>query len=318
MNSGKTRKKISIVTPTFNEADNLTELCDRIENIMLGLPYDYEHIIIDNASTDRTLELLRIRAASDSRLKVIINTRNFGHIRSPYHAVLQADGSAVIVLASDLQDPPEIITELLARWEDGYKIVMTVKKVSEESHIINFLRRRFYRVLQKVSEVPLVENATGAGLYDATVTDLLRKIDDPYPYFRGLVCEIGFPIATVEFPQPKRKRGVSSQSLYSLFDIAMLGAVKHSKLPLRIMTFIGFSTALVSFFVGLFYFIYKLFFWNEFEAGQAPLVVGLFFFMSLLMIFLGVIGEYLLSIQDHVRKLPHVVERERINFDDDI
>jgi hypothetical protein len=209
-----------------------------------------------------------------------------------------------------------MIREFISRWEDGFKIVMAVKDTSEESFVVNVLRRGFYKVLKKFAEVPLIENATGAGLYDSSVIEIIRKLNDPYPYFRGLVCEIGFPISEVQFKQPTRKRGISSQSLYSLFDVAMLGLVKHSKLPLRVMTFLGFSVALGSFFVGLYYLTYKLLFWSNFDVGKAPLVVGLFFFMALLMIFLGLIGEYLLSIHDHVRRLPHVVEKERINFNE--
>ena len=316
MDGSQIKKKISIVTPTLNEADNITELCDRVAAAMAHSSYDYEHLVIDNASTDQTVGILRDRASTDSRLKIIVNARNFGQVRSPFHGLLQATGSATIIIASDLQDPPEMIREFISRWEDGFKIVMAVKDTSEESFVVNVLRRGFYKVLKKFAEVPLIENATGAGLYDSSVIEIIRKLNDPYPYFRGLVCEIGFPISEVQFKQPTRKRGISSQSLYSLFDVAMLGLVKHSKLPLRVMTFLGFSVALGSFFVGLYYLTYKLLFWSNFDVGKAPLVVGLFFFMALLMIFLGVIGEYLLSIQDHVRQLPHVVEKERINFNE--
>jgi len=244
------KKKISIVTPTLNEADNITELCDRVAAAMTHSPYDYEHLVIDNASTDQTVGILRDRASTDSRLKIIVNARNFGQVRSPFHGLLQATGSATIIIASDLQDPPEMIREFISRWEDGFKIVMAVKDTSEESFVVNVLRRGFYKVLKKFAEVPLIENATGAGLYDSSVIEIIRKLNDPYPYFRGLVCEIGFPISEVQFKQPTRKRGISSQSLYSLFDVAMLGLVKHSKLPLRVMTFLGFSVALGSFFVG--------------------------------------------------------------------
>ena len=309
--------KISIVTPTFNEAKNIEELCDRIVMVMKTTSYEYEHLVIDNASTDDTVKILRQRAANDKNLKIIVNTRNFGHIRSPYYGLLQASGAATILISSDLQDPPEMIPELLEKWRAGYKIVMVTKQTSEESFFLSAARRAYYKMVRKISETPLLENSTGAGLYDSKIIEIIREIDDPYPYFRGLVCETGFPIAQIFFQQPKRKRGVSSQNFYSLFDIAMLGIVKHSKLPLRMMTFFGIFSGLISFMAALYYLLYKIFFWNTFDAGQAPLIVGLFFLISLLTIFLGLIGEYLISIHDQVRRIPHVIEKERINFDKD-
>ena len=307
--------KISVVTPTFNEAENIVELCDRIATVMRKTSYDYEHIVIDNASVDNTVGILRERAAVDPCLKVIVNTRNFGHIRSPFHGVLQASGNAVVILSSDLQDPPELIPQLIEKWESGYKIAMLVKETSNESLVMKLIRAAYYSTLKTLSEIPLIKGATGHGLYDESVIQILRSINDPYPYFRGIVCEIGLPIAQVQFDQPQRKRGITSQNFYSLFDMAMLGMVKHSKLPLRMMTFTGLTVASVSLLTAVYYLIYKLAYWNSFDAGQAPIVIGLFFFISVIMIFFGIIGEYLLSIHDHVRGLPHVFERERINLD---
>lgn len=200
-------KTISVVTPLFNEEANVTELCDRIAAVMQGLGHDYEHLCIDNCSTDRTVALLRERAARDPHLRVIVNARNFGYIRSSFHALLQASGDAAVLIASDLQDPPEMIAEFVRQWEAGYKTVMAVKPVSEESSVMFALRKIYYRTVGKISEVPLVPNATGSGLFDRAVLDILRQLRDPYPYFRGLVCEIGFPIATVPFKQPRRLRG---------------------------------------------------------------------------------------------------------------
>jgi glycosyltransferase involved in cell wall biosynthesis len=308
------KKRLSIVTPLFNEQDNVTELCERIAEVMKLLPYEYEHLCIDNCSTDQTVQMLRDRAAVDKRLRVIINTRNFGYIRSSYHGLLQANGDAVIMIASDLQDPPEIIREFVEKWEAGFKTVMAVKPISEESKIMFRIRKLYYRVVTKISEVPLVPNATGSGLFDRVVVEILRSLNDPYPYFRGLVCEIGFPIATVPFKQPRRVRGVTSQNFYSLYDMAMLGIVKHSKIPLRLVTFLGFCVALFSLVIALCYFIAKLLFWPFFELGTAPVLIGLFFFGAVQMIFLGMLGEYVGSIQTQVRNLPHVIESERINF----
>ena len=308
------KKIISIVTPLFNEADNVEDLCNRIAAVMQTLPYDYEHLCIDNCSQDSTVALLRERAASDPRLRVIVNARNFGHIRSPYHALLQASGDAVVVIAGDLQDPPEMISEFIAKWEEGFKTVMAVKPESEESSLMFFIRKLYYKLVNRISEVSLINNATGAGLFDRDVIEILRKIDDPYPYMRGLVCEIGYPIATVPFKQPRRTRGVTSQNFYTLYDIAMLGITKHSKVPLRLMAMLGFALAIVSLLAAFGYLLAKLLFWDKFQFGTAPILIGMFLFGAIQMLFLGMLGEYIASIQTQVRKLPLVVESERINF----
>lgn len=307
-------KRISIVTPLYNEADNVEDLCNRIAAVMQALPYDYEHLCIDNCSQDRTVALLRERAANDPRLKVIVNARNFGHIRSPYHALLQAGGDAVVIIAGDLQDPPELIPEFIKQWEAGYKSVMAVKPESEESSLTAFARKLYYRIVNKIADVPLINNATGAGLYDRAVLDVLRRINDPYPYARGLVCEIGFPIATVPFAQPRRTRGVTSQNFYTLYDLAMLGITKHSKVPLRLMTMLGFALSCLSLLVAFGYLAAKLLFWNNFDLGMAPILIGIFFFGAVQLFFLGLLGEYIGAIQTQVRNLPLVVEAERINF----
>lgn len=308
------KKKISVVTPLFNEEENVIELCDRVAAVIANLPYDYEHLCIDNCSTDSTLSLLRERAARDPNVKVIVNARNFGYIRSSFHALLQSSGDATVLIASDLQDPPEMIAEFIKQWESGYKTVMAVKPVSEESSIIFAVRKLYYKTIGRISEVPLVPNATGSGLFDRDVINILRQMKDPYPYFRGLVCEIGYPIATVPFKQPRRLRGITSQNFYSLYDMAILGITKHSKVPLRLMIFSGFALACISLLVAFGYFIAKILFWNSFEIGLAPILIGLFFFGAVQMVFLGLLGEYIGSIQTHIRNLPHVIESERINF----
>jgi glycosyltransferase involved in cell wall biosynthesis len=309
-------KRISVVTPLYNEEENVIELCDRIAAVMQSLPYDYEHICIDNCSLDRTAAVLRERAAGDPRLKVILNARNFGHIRSPYYAMLQASGDATVVIAGDLQDPPEMIPEFIRKWEEGSRMVMAVKPESAESGLMTFARRLYYRIVNRISDVPLVDNATGAGLYDRAVLEALRRINDPYPYVRGLVCEIGFPIATVPFAQPRRMRGVTSQNFYTLYDLAMLGITKHSKVPLRLMAMSGLALSCLSLLVAFGYLLAKLLFWDSFELGLAPVLIGMFFFGAMQLLFLGLLGEYIGAIQTQVRNLPLVVEAERINFDD--
>jgi len=284
---------------------------------MAGLPgYDYEHIFIDNASRDRTVAILRELAKDDKRVKVIVNARNFGHIRSPCHAILQARGDAVISIVADLQDPPAMIADFVHKWEEGYKVVMGIKKGSAESILMFALRRLYYRTLRRLSDVELVEHFTGFGLYDRQVIDILRSLGDPYPYFRGLIADIGFEIAKVEYVQPGRKRGITKNNFYTLYDMAMLGLTSYTKVPLRLATMLGFASAALSLLVALFYLVYKLIFWKSFELGLAPLVVGIFFFSSVQLIFLGIVGEYVGSIHTYVRHMPLVIEKERINFGD--
>jgi len=312
------KKMLSIVTPCYNEQDNLEELCRRVKAVgsdLAGRGYDYEHVIIDNASTDQSPEKLRRLAAEDTRIKVILNSRNFGHIRSPYHAFLQARGDAVVCMVSDLQEPPEMILSFVEKWEAGCKIVLGVKTESEESSLFFAARKFYYWLIGRLSEVPLVKNCTGFGLYDRQVVEVLRKIDDPYPYFRGLICDIGFERAEIPFVQAARKRGFTKNNIYTLYDNAMLGITNHSKVPLRLATFTGFCLAGMSLLAALAYLAYKLVFWDSFQLGLAPLIIGMFFFSSVQLIFLGIVGEYVGAIHTQVLKRPLVVEKERINFD---
>jgi glycosyltransferase involved in cell wall biosynthesis len=277
--------------------------------------YVWDLIFIDNASTDRTVEILRNLAKVNKHVKVILNIRNFGTIRSPYYGTMQADGDAVIILASDLQDPPELIPDFIRQWEAGFKVVMGVKAKSEESPLFYVLRTLYYRVLARLSDVKLVEHYTGFGLYDREVIETLRKLDDPYPYFRGLIAELGYERAVIPYLQPQRKRGITKNNFYTLYDMAMLGMTSHSRIPLRLATMLGFATAVLSMIVAAFYLVYKLIYWDRFDLGLAPLVVGIFFFSSVQLFFLGIVGEYVGAIYTQVLKRPLVIEKERINFD---
>ena len=308
-------KLISVVTPCYNEEANVRELYQRIRTVFAGLPaYRYEQIFIDNASRDGTAAVLRELAAGDCNVKVILNARNFGHIRSPYYALLQARGDAVVGMASDLQDPPELIPAFLERWEQGAKAVMGVKEQSDETLVMYSVRGAYYRLLDRIADIRIVRQATGFGLYDRVVIDQLRRLDDPYPYFRGLVAELGYETATVPYRQPKRRRGITSNNFYSLYDLAMLGIVNHSKVPLRLATIVGFGMALLSFLIAVGYLVAKLVFWDEFSLGLAPILIGFFFLSSVQLAFVGIVGEYIGSIYTQVKKLPLVVERERINW----
>jgi glycosyltransferase involved in cell wall biosynthesis len=308
-------KLISVITACYNEEGNVEELYKQVKDVFSRLPgYAYEHIFIDNASKDRTVRILKDIASKDKNIKIIVNTRNFGHIRSPFYALLQGRGDAVISLVADLQDPPSLIPEFIKRWEEGSKIVIGVKKASKESRLTYAVRQAFYRLLGTLSEIEQVKNFTGFGLYDKKIIEILRSIDDPYPYFRGLITDIGYDISRIEYVQPKRKKGRTTNNFYSLYDLAMLGITNYSKVPLRLATMIGFLISILSLIVAFAYFVYKLIFWQNFQVGIAPLVIGIFFFSSVQLFFIGIIGEYIGAIHTQVLKRPLVIEKERINF----
>jgi glycosyltransferase involved in cell wall biosynthesis len=309
-------KTISINTPCYNEEANVEEVYRRVRDVMASLGrYRYEHIFIDNASTDRTVEILKRIAASDPNVKIIVNSRNFGHIRSPIYGALQTRGDAVIGIVADLQDPPEMIPQLIEEWEKGYAMVLTIKRSSEENPLMFWIRKRYYRLVNQLSSIQTFDNFTGFGLFDRRVIDIVKSFDDPYPYFRGMIAEIGLPWKAIPYDQPRRKRGITKNNFYTLYDVAMLGITNLSKVPLRLVTFLGFASAAVSIAVGLAYLVYKLLFWDRFSLGVAPIVIGIFLFCSVQLISLGIIGEYIGSIHTYVQKRPLVVEKERINFE---
>ena len=308
-------KLISVISGCYNEIENIEEFVGRVRAAFEKLPqYQLELIVIDNASTDGTSDVLRRLAAEYPWLKVILNARNFGHIRSPYHALLQARGDAVVGLASDLQDPPELIPQFLAEWERGYKAVVGVKEQSDETPLFFFARRMYYKLVHRLADIDVIQNFTGFGLYDQSIISVCRALDDPYPYFRGIIAEIGFATARINYRQPTRKRGITKNNFYTLYDLAMLGLTSHSKVPLRLAAMLGFVMSLASFLAAIGYFIYKLLFWSSFPVGQAPIVIGLFLFSSVQLFFIGIVGEYIGAIHTQVLRRPLVVEKERINF----
>ncbi len=308
-------KKISIVTPTFNEEENIERLCEEIQSVFKNLNYDYEHIVIDNNSTDSTITKLRELAKNDKRLKVIINAKNYGHLKSPYYGILQSSGDACILMVSDFQEPIELIPQYIKKWEQGSKIILCQKNNSEENKIFFSLRKLFYNFINKISDTKLNINTSGTGLFDKEAINRLRQINDPYPYFRGLVSELGFEIDIIEFYQPLRKRGSTKNNIFTLYDLAILGIVKHSRAPLRFMTLLGFISSLICLVVAFVYFILKVLFWDSFTFGSAPTILGLFTISSIQIILLGLLGEYIGIILLHQRNMPLVVEKERINFE---
>ncbi len=308
-------KKISIVTPCLNEVENIPILLERLKNVITKLPnYAFEIIFIDNYSTDGTRELLRSIASNDSSIKVILNSRNYGHIRSPYFGLLRAQGDAVIYLASDLQDPPELIVSFINEWQIGNKLVLAVKPKSATHPLVHFFRRMYYKLLRKISEVEIVKDFTGFGLYDRSVVDYMRSLSEPYPFLRGIISEVGYSVKTIEFEQPERKFGISKNNFYTLYDIAWLGLISHSKIPLRIASFLGFIASGLSIVAAIFYLIIKLIYWENFPIGIAPLIIIQLGGIGLILIFLGILGEYVGSIHTYIRNRPLVVVDEEINF----
>jgi glycosyltransferase involved in cell wall biosynthesis len=285
---------------------------------MKQLPeYNYEIIIADNCSIDGSRDILHHIAAQDKNFKVIFNSNNFGHIRSPYNAILQTTGDAVVIMASDLQDPPEVILEFVKKWESGFQVVVAVKPKSKENLPMALVRKFYYWLLSCISDSnKIIRNFTGFGLYDRKFMDALRKYHDPYPYFRGLVSEIGFKRAEIEYIQDKRKHGVTKNNFFTLYDMAMTGFVNHSKFPLRLAAFCGFCLAGISLMIALGYLIYKFMYWNTFTLGLAPLVIGMFFFSAMQLIFIGIIGEYIGAISTQVKNHPLAIEDEKLNFEE--
>lgn len=311
------RRLVSIVSPCYNEEDNIDELYARARGVMAAEAekYDFEYIFIDNASTDGTVARLKHIAATDKRIKIIVNSRNFGHIRSPYWGILQSRGDATVYLASDLQDPPELIPQFLRAWEEGYQVVLAVKPVAQGNALVHWGRRLYYRALDRIADVPLTRDTTGFGLYGKAVLDKVREINDPYPYLRGLIDELGFRKFLIPFEQPRRLRGVTKNNFYALYDIAMLGFVSHSMVPLRLASILGFVLGIGSVLLAFLFLVAKLIWWRSFTVGIAPLIIGMFFMFGVLLIFIGVLGEYIGAIHTYVKKRPIVVESERINFD---
>lgn len=311
-------KMVSVVTPCFNEEANVIELSGRVRAVFEALPqYRYEHIFIDNASRDNTLAILKNIASRDPRVKIIANARNFGHLRSPMHGMFQAGGDAVILLFSDLQDPPELLKEMLANWDNGIPVVLAIKETSDENGLMFWLRTKYYRLVNRLADLETYENFTGFGLYDRRVIEIVRSFNDPYPYFRGMIAEIGLPHVKLVYRQGRRLRGITKNNFYTLWDLAMLGITNFSKVPLRLLTFFGFGAAVLSVLFSLAYLVYKLLFWNRFSVGIAPLVIGIFFLGSVQLICIGIVGEYIGAIHTQIMRRPLVVEKERINFNNE-
>ena len=310
-------KKISVLIPCYNEEANVRPISEAvIETLTRNLPYyDYELVFIDNDSSDNTRPILRQLCSENPRIKAIFNAKNFGQFNSPYYGMLQVSGDCVIEMVADFQDPVELIPKYVKAWEEGYKIVIGIKTSSKENKLMYWLRTRYYKLIKKLSDVEQIENFTGSGLYDRAFIEVLRKLDDPTPFLRGIVAELGFKRKEIPYEQPKRRAGKTSNNFYTLYDAAMLSITSYTKFGLRIATFIGMGAGLLSFIIGIVYLVMKLIYWDRFLAGTAPMVIGMLFLGAIQLFFIGMIGEYILTINQRVMKRPLVIEEERINFD---
>jgi polyisoprenyl-phosphate glycosyltransferase len=307
-------KFFSIVTPCYNEEQNVEEVYLKVKEVLKGVDCSYEHIFIDNSSTDKTVSILKGLALKDKNLKIIVNAKNFGWIRSPFYGMLQAKGDAVILIFCDLQDPPQTIVEFIKKWEEGYKLVLGIKTKSEESFLIYKVRSLYYKLYKFLSENEIIEHCTGFGLYDRTIIEIFRNLNEPYPFLKSLIAEVGFEKALVEYGQEKRKKGISSSNFYKLYDAAINGIINDSRVLIRMATIFGFIASGVSLFIAFSYLILKIILWEKYQLGIASIAIGFFFFASVQLFFLGIVGEYVGAIYTQVRKRPLIIEKERINF----
>lgn len=311
------KKTISIMVPTYNEEENVVLMYEALKNIFQKKlkKYDYEILFIDNKSLDKTRTLIRKICAKDKNVKAIFNAQNFGQFNSPYYGLISTTGDCTISVAADFQDPVEMIPKFVKEWENGYKIVIGIKNKSEESKIVYALRSLYYKMIKKFSEVEQIEHFTGFGLYDKDFIEVLKNLDDPDPYLRGIVAELGFERKEIPFTQPKRQRGKSSNNWYRLYDAAMLGITSYTKIGLRLATIVGFMISFLSVFVALIYLVLKLCNWNSFQAGIAPIIIGVFLLGGMQIFFIGFLGEYILNINQRIMHRPLVVVEEKLNFE---
>lgn len=309
-------KKISILIPCYNEEENVVPMSREVAALFEGplKEYTYELVFIDNDSRDNTRSLLRGICEENSNVKAIFNAKNFGQFNSPYYGMLQTTGDCTILMSCDFQDPVEMIPKYVEEWENGYKIVIGIKKSSKENKLMYGLRSLYYKMIKKFSNVEQIEHFTGFGLYDKEFIAVLKELDDPTPFLRGIVAELGFRRKEIPYEQPKRRAGKTSNNWYSLYDAAMLSFTSYTKIGLRLATFMGIGCGMISAVIAIVYLVLKILYWERFVAGMAPILIGMFFLGSVQLFFIGFIGEYILSINQRVMKRPLVVEEERINF----
>ena len=309
-------KKISILIPCYNEEENVVPIANAIAEEMVKnlADYDYEIIFIDNDSNDNTRPLLREACKRNPKVKAIFNAKNFGQFNSPYYGMLQTTGDCTILMCCDFQDPVELIPQIVAEWEKGAMIVSCIKTASKENPIMRFLRSCYYKMIKKMSSVEQIEHFTGFGLYDKSFIEVLRNLKDPMPFLRGIVAELGFKRVSIEYTQAKRRAGKTHNNFFTLFDAAMLSFTSYTKVGLHLVTFAGMILSALSILAALVYLVLKLLYWDRFSAGFAPMIIGLFFLNAIELLFIGFVGEYVMSINTRIMNRPLVIEEERINF----
>ena len=311
------KKKISVMIPCYNEEENARPIYEAVRDELQRScsAYDYEILFIDNKSQDRTREIIRKICAEDKHVRAIFNVRNFGQFNSPYHGIVCTSGDCTITMCADFQDPVELIPKFVREWENGYKIVIGRKTASQENGLVYFLRGCYYKLIRKMSNVEMIEQFTGFGLYDRSFVNTLRQLNDPIPFIRGVVAELGPERKEIEYTQPQRRAGKTHNNWYSLFDAAMLSFTSYTKVGMRVAEFAGFGIAFLSFLIGLGYLVAKLLYWDSFVAGYAPTMIAIFFMGGVQLAFMGFLGEYILSINERVKNRPLVIEECRLNFD---
>lgn len=312
-------KTVSIVVACYNEEGNIKALTQSIDKIFETdlREYNYEVVIMDNDSTDKTRDFIREICHANKHVKAIFNAKNFGSVRSSAYGLLQATGDCVVKMCADFQDPPELLIDFVREWENGYKMVLAIKESSEENKVMYKIRKLYYRIINKITDIEHIDNFVGYGLYDRKFIEILRELNDPLPYIRGIIAELGYKYKPIYYKQPKRRSGKSKFNFYRLYDYAMLGITSYSKVPLRLATFFGMIVAFISFIIGIVYLVMKLVYWDSFAVGVAPVTIGVFFFGAVQLLFIGFLGEYVLSINTRSLNRPLVIEEERLNFTED-
>lgn len=313
-------KTISILIPCYNEQENIIPICNAIIDLFRKeLPlYNYELLFIDNHSTDQTRDRIRLVCSQNSHVKAILNAKNFGQFNSPYYGLLQTSGDCVIQMVCDFQDPIELIPKYIKEWEEGYKIVIGIKEGSKENKLIYALRSLYYKTIKKFSSVEQIEHFTGSGLYDRSFIEVLRKLDDPIPFMRGIVAELGYKVKKIPYVQPQRRAGKTHNNFMTLYDAAMLSFTTYTKIGLRLATILGIACGVLSFIIGIIYLVLKLIYWDRFAAGMAPILIGMFLLGAAQLVFIGILGEYIFNINSRLLHRPLVIEEERINFNDSV
>ena len=315
---GKQMKRISVMVPTYNEEENVIPISEAIiKELTTNLPqYDYELLFIDNDSQDTTREKLTQLCNNNKKIKAIFNVKNFGQFNSPYYGMCQTTGDCTVTICADFQDPVEMIPRLVHEWEQGFKIVCAIKTASKENSIMRFLRTCYYKTIKKMSSVEQIEHFTGFGLYDRSFIEVLRNLEDPMPFLRGIVAELGFKRKDVEYVQAKRRAGKTHNNFYTLYDAAMLSFTSYTKIGMRLATIVGSILSVISLLIAFVYLVMKLIYWDIFPAGNVPILIGVFVLGSVQLFFIGLLGEYILNINARMMKRPLVIEEKRLNFEE--